>query len=123
MKCGCLTLFVRFAKGTRKSLKFMVPMIWREQKKHHDDYYFCITSLTGINKNNRSKWKYPNISSATRPTPRTDTISIPLFIRKFKNVTMTKWKFLKKIMVLSTMEKHRFLKLFHKVSLEILLGT
>lgn len=74
----------KICKRNAESLKFMVPMIWREQKNHHDDYYFCITSLTGINKNNRSKWNYPNISSATRRTPRTDTIPIPLFIRSLR---------------------------------------
>lgn len=75
----CIEHLRQWEKGTRKSLKFGVPMMWREQKNHHDDCYFCMTSLAGINKNNRSKWKYPNISSATRPIPHSETVPVPVF--------------------------------------------
>ncbi|GBP63242.1 hypothetical protein EVAR_56623_1 [Eumeta japonica] len=72
----CIEHLRQWEKGTRKSLKFGISMRWREQKNHHDDCYFCITNLAGINKNNRSKWKYPNISSATRPIPHSETVPI-----------------------------------------------
>lgn len=78
----CIEHLRQWKKGTRKSLKFGVPMIWRQQKNHHDDCYFCMTSLTGINKNNRSKWKYPYIPSATRPIPHSDTVPIPVVHRE-----------------------------------------
>ena len=80
----CIEHLLQWEKGTEKSLQFGVPMIWKEQKNHHDDCYFCMTNVSGINKNNRSKWKYPNIPSAARPMPHSDIISIPDFHRKIQ---------------------------------------
>lgn len=73
----CVEHLRQWEKGTRKSLKFGVPMIWQEQKNHYDDCYFCMTKIVGINKNNRHKWKYPNISSAQRPIPHSENVPIP----------------------------------------------
>lgn len=75
----CVEHLRQWEKGTRKSLKFGVPMIWREQKNHYDDCYFCMTNIVGINKNNRQKWKYPNISSAQRPIPHSENVPVPIF--------------------------------------------
>ncbi len=75
----CTEHLRQWANGTRKSLKFGVPMIWKEQKNHHDDCYFCMVNIVGINKNNRHKWKYPNVSSARRPTSHSEDIPIPVF--------------------------------------------
>ena len=74
----CIEHLRQWEKGMRKSLKFGVPMLWREQKNHHDDCYFCMTNVLGMNKNNRHKWKYPNISSAIRPMPHSDSVPIPI---------------------------------------------
>lgn len=38
-----------------------------------------MTRVTGINRNNRSKWKYRNISSATRSIRHSGTVPIPIF--------------------------------------------
>ncbi|GFW60397.1 uncharacterized protein TNCV_942641 [Trichonephila clavipes] len=46
---------------------FETPMIWREPQNHHDDCYFCVVKINGINSGNRNKWSYPNLSSAQRP--------------------------------------------------------
>lgn len=75
----CVEHLRQWERGTRKSLKFGVPMIWREQKNHYDDCYFCMINIVGINKNNRHKWKYPNISSVQRPVPHSENVPIPTF--------------------------------------------
>ncbi|GFX82963.1 uncharacterized protein TNCV_4938331 [Trichonephila clavipes] len=43
------------------------PMIWQKPQNHHDDYYFCVVKINGINPGNRNKWSHPNLSSAQRP--------------------------------------------------------
>lgn len=75
----CVEHLRQWEKGTRKSLKFGVPMIWKEQRNHNDDCYFCMTNIVGINKNTRHKWKYPNISSARRPIPHSENVPVPVF--------------------------------------------
>ena len=42
-------------------------MIWREPRNHYDDFYFCVVKINGINPGNRSKYSYPNLTSAQRP--------------------------------------------------------
>lgn len=34
-------------------LPFGVPMGWREQQNHHEDCYFCLTNIKGINRRNK----------------------------------------------------------------------
>ncbi|GFV38923.1 uncharacterized protein TNCV_192911 [Trichonephila clavipes] len=38
-----------------------------EPQNHHDDCYFCVAKINGINPGNRNKWSYPNLSTAQRP--------------------------------------------------------
>ncbi|GFV55807.1 uncharacterized protein TNCV_2603281 [Trichonephila clavipes] len=45
---------------------FETPMIWREPQNHHDDCYFCVVKINGINPGNRNEWSYLKISSAQR---------------------------------------------------------
>ena len=54
-------------------------MVWRELKNHVDDCYFCMVNITGINRNNRSKWTYPDPPSARRPSPHSHEVPIPTF--------------------------------------------
>ena len=75
----CTEQLRQWTNGKRKSLKFGVPMVWREPRNHNDDCYFCIVNITGINRNNRSKWKYPDLASARRPVPHSDEVPIPRF--------------------------------------------
>ncbi|GFX44248.1 uncharacterized protein TNCV_4376361 [Trichonephila clavipes] len=60
----CLRLWSR---GKRDAVMFETPMIWRKPQNHHDDCYFCVVKINGINPGNRNKWSYPNLSSAQRP--------------------------------------------------------
>ncbi|GFW77892.1 uncharacterized protein TNCV_3911021 [Trichonephila clavipes] len=39
----------------------------REPQNHHDDCYFFVVEINGINPGNGNKWSYPNLSSAQRP--------------------------------------------------------
>ena len=75
----CTEHLRQWTNGNRKCLKFGVPMVWREPKNHHDDCYFCLVNITGINRNNRSKWTYPDLDSARRPYPHSDEVPIPTF--------------------------------------------
>ena len=54
-------------------------MVWREPKNHVDDCYFCMVNITGINRNNCSKWTYPDPPSARRPSPHSHEVPIPTF--------------------------------------------
>ena len=55
--CKTCTEHLReWTTGKRKSLKFGVPMVWREPTNHIDDCYFCMVNVSGINRNNRHKW-------------------------------------------------------------------
>lgn len=52
-------------------------MMWREQKNHSDDCYFCSCDVKGYN----SKWKctitYPNLPSAIRTIPHGPDVPMP----------------------------------------------
>ena len=65
--------------GTRKSMGFGIPMIWREPKNHIDDCYFCALNLSGINRKNRNTLKYPNLDSARRPVSHCEELPVPIF--------------------------------------------
>ena len=64
---NCAVCLRLWSSGKRDAVKFVTPMIWREPQNHHDDCYFCVVKINGINPGNRSKWSYPNLSSAQRP--------------------------------------------------------
>ena len=57
---------------------FVVPMIWREQKDHITDYYFCLTEAKGYNQRNRKKILYLKLSSAICPVPHSDALPVPI---------------------------------------------
>lgn len=75
----CTEHLRQWTTGQRKSLKFGVPMVWREPVNHIDDCYFCIVNVSGINRKNRHKWTYPDLPSARRPVPHSEEIPIPIF--------------------------------------------
>ncbi|QQP57683.1 Uncharacterized protein FKW44_002754, partial [Caligus rogercresseyi] len=52
-------------------------MIWREQKNHTTDCYFCSVDVKGFNSKNKRSISYPNIYSAIRPVPHSSELSIP----------------------------------------------
>lgn len=44
-----------------------MPTIWREQKDHVSDCYFCLTKLKGFSSKTKDRINYPQVSSVTRP--------------------------------------------------------
>ena len=62
-----------------KSMRFGIPMVWREPKNHHDDCYFCMNVMSGWNQNKKKSWHYPNIDSALRPVAHCPEIPVPVF--------------------------------------------
>lgn len=75
----CVEHLRQWTTGKRKCLKFGVPMVWREPRNHHDDCYFCLVNIKGINRNNRHKWTYPDLDSARRPVVHSEEIPVPSF--------------------------------------------
>jgi hypothetical protein len=73
----CTEHLRQWANGKRSCLKFAAPMVWREPKNHFDDCYFCIVNITGINRNNRDKWSYPDLPSARRPVQHSHLVPVP----------------------------------------------
>ena len=45
-------------------LQFGMPMIWREQKNHVDNCYFCLVNVMGHSRKNKHFIQYPNLDSA-----------------------------------------------------------
>jgi hypothetical protein len=59
-------------------MPFAVPMIWREQKDHSSDCYFCMTNVAGFSKKNKSKIIYPDCESALKPVPHDAENTVPV---------------------------------------------
>ena len=64
-----------FAKNV--SLGFAVPMVWRDQKDHTTDCYFCITKIEGYNQKTKKSIVYPELPSAIHPVPHSAELPIP----------------------------------------------
>ena len=73
----CAMCLRNWLNGSHKSMPFAVPMIWREQKDHITDCYFCITDISGFSTKNKRNKIYPNLASAMRPVNHTDSLEIP----------------------------------------------
>ena len=59
-------------------MRFAVPMIWREQRHHIIDCYFCLTKTKGYKQRNRNKILYLNLPSAIRPVLHSADLPIPI---------------------------------------------
>ena len=53
-------------------LSFAVPMVWREQKDHVTNCYFCIANTQGFRHKTKKKILYPSLPSAIRPVAHFD---------------------------------------------------
>ena len=51
-------------------------MVWREPQNHHDDSYFCVVSIKGLNRYKKRKWEYPDLKSARRPVLHCENIPL-----------------------------------------------
>ena len=75
----CKEQIRQWSNGTRKSLKFGIPMVWREPQNHDNDCYFCSIDATGLNNKKRKSKSYPCLKSAIRPVLHSSEVTIPLF--------------------------------------------
>lgn len=68
----CITCNVTLREWLNKkgrSMRFAVPMVWREPTNHTDNCYFCMTPPLnqGMSRKKKCDIKYPDIPSAIRP--------------------------------------------------------
>ena len=61
------------------SMLFEFPMVWREPKNHHHDYYFCMVDMSGWNQRKKKDWCYLDIESARRPIPHCVEVPVSIF--------------------------------------------
>ena len=80
MVCKSCTEYLRhWSKGKKTSLKFGIPMVWREPRNHVSDCYFCAIDVSGINRRNRNVLKYPDLESARRPVAHSNKYPVPVY--------------------------------------------
>ena len=68
---ACVRYLKAWLNGTKKSMSYAVPMIWRKHTNHVTDCYFCQTNLTGYSIRTRQNIRFPNVKSVTKPVPHT----------------------------------------------------
>lgn len=64
--------------GTRNRMPFAVPMIWRKQKNHRNDCYFCTTNIAGFSAKNKHTIIYPDCKSISKPILHDDSHPVPV---------------------------------------------
>ena len=78
----CVERLRLWTSGTRQSMGFGIPMVWREPTNHVDDCYFCSINVTGVNEKKRKSSSYRSFPSAIRPVAHGADIPMP----EFKNL-------------------------------------
>ena len=74
---ACVEGLRNWKSGKRESMPFGVPMVWREPRNHGDDCYFCTVQIVGHTKTSKGNIVYPNLASAMRPVPHSESIPVP----------------------------------------------
>ncbi|ESN93095.1 hypothetical protein HELRODRAFT_165255 [Helobdella robusta] len=77
--CNTCSVTLREWLKNKRFLAFAVPMAWREPKNHTDDCYFCLTPYVkaGLSMKKLGTVNYPNLPSAIRPIPHSDSLPVP----------------------------------------------
>lgn len=68
----------KWTKGKRSSLKFGIPVVWREPTNHVTHCCFRTIDVAAITRKNWSL-KYPDLESARRPVAHCDETTVPFF--------------------------------------------
>jgi hypothetical protein len=63
---SCISMLKRY-ESTKNKPSMTIPAVWREPLFHPDSCYMCQFNPKGLNKNNISKYKYPQLESCIRP--------------------------------------------------------
>ena len=74
---SCTSGLTQWLNNKRSSMPFAVPMVWREQKDHSSDCYFCMTDIKGYTGKNKKLILYPDVPSAIKPVPHDEFLPIP----------------------------------------------
>ena len=69
----------KWTDGTLKSLKFGVPMVWREPKNHFNECYFCLMDLKGFNRPPKKNLKLPQFESGCQPVSHCEEVPVSEF--------------------------------------------
>ena len=72
----CIETLRFWAQSKISSMRFGVPMVWREPKNQHDHCYFCMVDMSRCNERKKDCY-YPDIESARQPTPH--CAEVPVF--------------------------------------------
>lgn len=67
-------------------MAFAVPMVWREPTNHIDDCYCCLTQpiKVGLSMKKNRTVQYPNLPSAIRPIPHSDSLPVPTLPKNYE---------------------------------------
>ena len=58
-------------------MSFAGPMVWREQRDHVRNCYFCLADTQGFCHKTRKKILFPSLPSAIRPVAHSDQLPMP----------------------------------------------
>lgn len=75
---NCSSSLSKWFNRSGPGLSFGVPMVWREQRDHLTDCYFCLTVTEGFNSKNKHGIEYPNLLSAIRPVSHCADVPVPI---------------------------------------------
>jgi len=75
----CAEHLRQWTNKSRKSLRFAIPMVWREPQDHCNGCYFCAVKTKGISRKNRNSLTYPNLDFAIRRVPHSEELPVPVF--------------------------------------------
>lgn len=64
--------------GSLDRMPFAVPMLWKKQRNHRHDCYFCITNVSGFSAKNKHKIEYPTCQSDSKPILHDDSYPVPV---------------------------------------------
>lgn len=64
--------------GLRLQMPFAIPMMWKKQRNHRNECYFCMCNITGFSSKNKNKIAYPDCQSATKPILHNESYPVPV---------------------------------------------